>query len=234
MKTSRFPISLSDRDRLILEHVARHRLTWYPVLQQVFFAGQGTTAVHKVVSRLCRAGLLRTVKLLRRHHGFVLTPESARQFGTTLRSSELPGTQSLAIAFAVLHYVMSAHPSRVRLTRRELNASYPWMSHSWLGAPHSLDGQTCLELIRVDLGGSHDHVARKCDDDIQRRHNCEPLTQLMRQGHFRLVVLTTAKTKADLIRSALDKRRWPDGLSIRLVAIPPLSLLLTKGAHRAS
>jgi hypothetical protein len=48
-----------------------------------------------------------------------------------------------------------------------------------------------------------------------------------------LVVLTTAKTKADLIRSALDMHSWPDGMSIRLVAIPPLSLLLTKGAHRA-
>ena len=229
MNAARFAFSLSDRDRSILEHVARYRLTWYPVLQQVFFSDQGATAANKVLGRLCRAGLLRPIKLLLRHQGFVLTRKSALLLGISIRGRDLPGVQSLATAFAVLHYATSARNSRIRLTRSELREAFPWMPSIMLASPHCRDVSGCLELIRVDLGGSHDHVARKCGDDIQRRQSSTPFMQLVLQGLFRLVVLTTSKTKADLIRKSLNRSSWPQGLSIRLVIVAPLSLMLMKG-----
>jgi len=52
------------------------------------------------------------------------------------------------------------------------------MTEELLESPHCLDESrdpAVVELIRVDLGGKSDHVARKCHADIQLRRQQSPV-----------------------------------------------------------
>ena len=220
---------LSNRDREILDHIARHRLSVYRVLQPLYFADQGPTAAVKVVTRLCRTGLLKRVKMLRREHCFILTRRSAKVLGHAARQRTSPGPQSLPIDFAALMYA-SASPKRKRLTPHELKILFPWINRALATLPHcfdqSLSDLPCLELLRADLGGKPDHVARKCEADVRKRQHIPAFQDLLRQGRFRLVVITTTQGKADLIREAIDGHVWPDGLLIHLAVLPQLSSFL--------
>lgn len=221
---------LSPRDWAILKHVQRDHLTIYPVLNECFFHGQGPTAALKVAHRLCRAGFLRRAGLLRRQVCFVLTPHTAKLLGASTKRASFPGPQSLPIDFALLLYTSAAYALRKRLTRSELLGSYPWMTPALAALPHCLDqsqaASPCLELVRVDLGGKADHVARKCRADIGCRQTHDDFRKLLRAGQFRLVVITTTESKRDLIRQALDRHDWPRELAIHLVALPSLASFL--------
>jgi hypothetical protein len=205
-------------------------------LQHHYFADQGPTAAVKVISRLCRSGFLKRVKILRREHCFVLTGRSAKVLGHAARQRTSPGPQALPIDFAALMY-STASPNRKRLTPQELRSLYPWMSRALATLPHCLDQSLaespCLELLRTDLGGKPDHVARKCDGDVRKRRDIPSFQDLLRQGRFRLVVITMTQGKADLIRDALDSHLWPDGLVIQLVVLPQLSSFLGGPKHAA-
>ena len=130
-KPSSRPAPLSPRDRQILEHVARHHLSLHKIVHWRFFRGQGHTAAIKVISRLCRAGYLQRVRILRRQFGFVLTPFAAKLLGVSTKGSNFPGPQSLPIDVALLLYAASAQSSRLRLTRSELRSAYTWMTSAW-------------------------------------------------------------------------------------------------------
>ena len=91
--------------------------------------------------------------------------------------------------------------------------------------PYCLDEKQAppiLELIRVDLGGKPDHVARKCDTDIELRKPVKHLMARLRAGSFRLVVITATSNKAAAIRNSLSQHIWPSGLTIHLAIVPEL------------
>jgi hypothetical protein len=131
----------------------------------------------------------------------------------------------------------TACPNRKRLTPPELKTTFPWTNRALASLPHCLDvaleDSPCLELLRTDLGGKPDHVARKCEADIQMRRDIPAFQDLLRLGSFRLVVITTSQGKADLIREAIDGHVWPDGLLIHLAVLPQLSSFLG-GPNRAA
>ena len=52
------PIPLTGRDRQVLEHVARYRMTTTTTLRQSLFPKLSSNAVGKIANRLCRAGFL--------------------------------------------------------------------------------------------------------------------------------------------------------------------------------
>ena len=100
------------------------------------------------------------------------------------------------------------------------------MTPALTAAPHCLDESRtdapCLELIRVDLGGSADHVVRKCTHDIERRFTLAPFQQLLRTQQFRLVVITGTAPKAAAIRASVAHQHWPEGLAVHLSVVPDL------------
>jgi hypothetical protein len=232
--TSPRRLPFSDRDHAILKHVARYRISVYEVLQREFFPGHGPTAAIKVVKRLCRQGFLKRIALFGRKCGFVLTSRACKTLGASWRRDELPGPQSLPIDFAVLMYA-STRTRRRRLLPQELVSQFPWVDRALSASPHCIDeeqaGPGCLELIRVDLGGTPEHVARKCFQDVAKRRDKDAFGDLLHQGRFRLVVITTAKEKATLIRSAVDRHAWPAGLAIHLVVLPQLASFLARIHH---
>ena len=52
------PVIIRKRDRAILDHILRYRLTTNAVLHRTLFPEQSMNAVTKVTARLCQRGLL--------------------------------------------------------------------------------------------------------------------------------------------------------------------------------
>jgi len=224
---------LSTRDRYILEDVARYRLTTNEVLHTRFFRGQQSNAVTKVTARLCRLDYLRQFPLYHPRTYFTLGAHGAALLGLPENRAVPLGSQSLPTEYAVLAFATLGRTHHVRLTQNELAARYPDLKPGLLEQPHCLDETgTTLELVRVDLGGRPDHVARKCAADIRARATVEPFVRLLRGQQFRLVVVTCTCEKAAAIRGALNSRVWPDGLLIHLAVVPEL-VHLTRSLHHA-
>lgn len=223
------------RDRRILEHVARHRITTHQVLQRVFFPNKSVNATVKVTQRLCRAHLLERVPVLHRRCYFALTPDGAKEMGVSPKRTGPLGVQALPIEFAALHFSCLTDPHRRRLTTAELQSEYSWMEPAWVRAPHCLvvapSDRPCLELIRVAYRSRPDHIARKCQRDIQRRRGRREFLELVQEGRFRLVVIVATAEGAIAIRTALDGHVWPDGLAINLAVFAQLAPLLGGFRH---
>ena len=217
--------ALPGRDGHIIDHVVRHRISNNEIIQKLFFFGQQPNAVTKVTARLCRTNLLRKFPLYHPRTYFTLGSQAAQLLGLSSNRTLPLGPQSLPIEFGALAYATLGPRYQRRLTHRELRDCCPWLDDRLLDAPHCLNETTdppTLELIRVDLGGKPDHVARKCGADIQVRRRFPEFDALLRQSGFRLVVVTGTTDKAAAIRDSLDLHVWPDGLQIHLAVVPDL------------
>ena len=87
------------------------------------------------------------------------------------------------------------------------------------------ESDCALALMRVDLGGSADHVVRKCRADERRRMEDPRWRELIDAGRFRIVILTTTDEKAEAIRQSLA--RDPRKIRFTTVVIEDLIPLLT-------
>ena len=123
---------------------------------------------------------------------------------------------------------------RVRLTPTELVARYPWTPQSIRSQPHCLAGQPpteVLESIRVDLGGSPDHIARKCDADLQIRIGTAAFYKLLAAHQFRAIVLTGTTEKSAAIERSLSQHLWPSNYKFHIAVVPELLQLIPGGFH---
>ena len=224
---------ISERDRRIVEHVARYRLTTVEVLRRTVIGGLSANAVSKVANRLCDSGLLQKFTLLHPTRYYLLGEAGAKALGVGLHRTAPLGPQSLPMEYAVLAYsTLSKHP-RQRLTSDEVQKLCPWFPTAFVEAPHCFEEQQqILELIRIDLGGPADHVARKCSADVNERRRIREFDQYITSGHFRLVVVTATKEKSAAIRQALDRHDWPSGFALHPSIVPQL-LSLTASRHHA-
>lgn len=220
------------RDRLIVQHVGRFRITTNEVVHKLFFPHSQPNAVTKVTARLTAAGLLRQFPLYHPRAYFTLGEEGQAFLGLSGNRVLPLGPQSLPIEYGVLAYSTLGRVAHNRLSRRELQQQYPFLTEGLIEQPYT-ECENVLELIRVDLGGSADHVARKCVRDIELRGACIEFSSLMLEGRFRLVVVTCTTEKAAVIRTALDQHLWPEGLQIHLAVVPDL-ILLTASLQNAS
>jgi hypothetical protein len=82
-----------------------------------------------------------------------------------------------------------------------------------------------LELVRVDLGGSPNHVAKKTARDCSRRIDIPEFRKLVDDQRFQLVVLTTTTAKARLIRQAMEGLSWESNLRLHIATISRLTFL---------
>ena len=223
---------LTIRDRQIVEHVGRHRLTTVEVLRRTVLTGLSRNAVTKIVTRLCDTDYLQKYTLLHPTQYFVLGAAGANLFGLGLHRTTPLGPQSLPMDYAVLIYATLGKYSRIRLTKAEVLQRCPWLDPALADAPHCADEQHgVLELVRVDLGGPADHVARKCVADLNERRRLRDFSLLLAKGGFRLVIITATKEKATAVRQALDRHDWPDGLLIHFSVVSQLLSLSVSQNH---
>ena len=174
---------------------------------------------------MCRERLLAKHPLHHPQVYFTLGPRGAQQLGLPPHRACPLGPQALPTEFGALAYATLGPAYHHRLTTVELQERFPWLPAPMLDFPHCLDTSAqppVLELVRVELGGTPDHVARKCDGDIQARRPIREFQQLLNDKRFRLVVVTSSAHKAAAIRTALDQHLWPDGLQIHLAVVTQL------------
>ena len=220
---------LSMRDRQILEHVGRYRLTTNGILHRLLFDGQ-PNAVTKVTTRLTRHGYLCRHRFYHPRVYFTLGQRGVTLLGLPENRTLPLGPQSLPVEYGVLAYATLGTRPVLRLTRTELESTLPGIEPSLAEQAYCrVDSDHHeIELVRVDLGGAPDHVARKAQSDIQSRTESQTFRPMIRAGHFRLVVVTATAEKAAGIREALDRHRWPQGLSIHIAVVPDLLLLTVR------
>ena len=214
---------MSNRDEKIIQFTDRYRLATNAAFQRLIFDGQSLNAVSKVTARLCRQGWLCRYPLIPPEDYFTLGPAAVRQLGHSLRRSEPLGPQALPIDYAVLLY--ATHGDRRRLHVAELQASAPWLPDEFTYVPYCRTSGGILELIRVDLGGSPQHIAKKAATDCSRRLELPEFRQLVDDDKFQLVVLTTTSSKARLIRQAIEGLAWETRTRLHLATISRLTLL---------
>lgn len=210
-------------------------MTTNEVLHRVYFAGQQPNAVTKVTSRLCAHKFLSKFPLIYPQGYFRLGERSAAMLGLH-DSRTLPlGPQSLPTEYGVLSYATLRDEPLTRLTPKELQQRFPYFEPAWCEVAHVLrsGGQDVIELLRVDLGGAADHVARKVSNDVRIRLQSDEFKQLVRARAFRCVVITSTTEKAAAIQASLEAHQWPDGLAIHLAAVPNLLPLIPGGEHVA-
>jgi hypothetical protein len=213
---------LNSRDRQILDHVARYRLSTNAIVHAEFFRSNRLDAAMKVTARLVRDGWLHSYPFVGLRSYFVLTLAATRQCGVGEDRALPLGPQALPTDAAVLEYCLAGARKRRRMTPSELAQQFPEWPHALRAAPHALNSQGHLELIRVDHGAPADHVARKCLADITRRLAVPELEERIDAGQLTLVVLTPSSDKAAAIRRSLAAKEFPETLTIHLAVIPEL------------
>ena len=224
---------LSQRDQLILEHVARYRITTNEVVHKLHFRRQRPNAVTKVTARLTRLDSLRRATLDHPRAYFTLGSAGTAMLGLPENRALPLGPQSLPTEFGVLAFAALGRSTRRRLTRQELQERFPDFEQGIIEQAYCLDAAGVLELVRVDLGGAPDHIARKCRADMQSRLAAASFAKLIAAGQFRLVVVSCTTEKAAAIGEALQRHLWPDGLLFHLAVVPEL-ILLTASLNDAS
>lgn len=220
---------LTARDRQILEHVARYRMTTIQALRHAVAPGISLNAVGKVANRLCSVNLLAKYPLAHPTQYFVLGSLGAKLLGIGVHRTTPLGPQSLPLEYAVLLHSVVGKRARYRLITNELLERWPWLPPQLARAPHCLDSNAeVIELVRVDLGGPADHVARRAVRDVTLRRRLPQFLPAVAQGQFRLVLITAAKSKAQAIRLALEHHDWPAGLQLHFSVVSQLLCLHTR------
>lgn len=221
----------TNRDRLVLEHVARYRLTTLKVLSRAVLPGLSRNALNKIANRLCAANFLQKYTLLHPTRYFVLGEAGARALGVGIHRATPLGPQSLPLEFAVLAYATLGNKPHKRLTSSDVRQRCPWLPAALADTPHCVDQADVLELVRVDLGGPVDHVARKCVADITERCRLPEFAPFVAAGRFRFVVITATSEKATAVHKALDRHDWPRGLLIHFSVVSQLLSLTASQNH---
>lgn len=219
---------MPDRDQTIIDLTNRYRIGTNAAFKQLAFEGQSMNAVTKVTARLCRQGMLQRYPLIPPEDYFTLGPRSAKQLGHSMRRTEPLGPQALPIDYAVLLYATNG--DRTRLIPEELKQAATWMPSELTHAPYCKTSKGILELIRVDLGGTPQHVAKKSAADCSRRMEVPEFRQLIENDRFQFVVLTTTSSKARLIRQAIESMSWEHRVRLHLAMIPRLTQLQLRNA----
>lgn len=223
-------IRLGDRDYEIFEHILRYHMTTREVLHRLFFSDSDPNAVTKVLSRLTEHEYVRRYEMYPQRSYYVLGPEATKLLGCSPKRFEPLGPLALAREFAVLAYCCLSNDKRVRLTVREVAQIQADLLQPKLDSSHYYldDDGTARRLayIRVDCGGSADHIVRKCREDIRRRERLAAFAPYINSQRFLISLVTAREEKAAVIHEALKRQQWP--CLFRIETVPELAQLITR------
>ena len=223
---------LGDRDYEIFEHIMRYRLTVPEVLHKLFFSDSELNAVTKVTSRLVLHNYLNRHELYGPRSYFTVGPEAARFLGLSHKKTKALGPQALAQEFGTLAYCLFSEETRERLLVREVADQFPNLLVGRLDSSHyylDREGErTRLAFIRIDQGGTPDHIVRKCQSDLSARESVGAFRELIETDRFLIAIGTTHEDKAAAIRQSLRRQQWP--IRFRIEVIPDLIQLIGRAA----
>ncbi len=223
-------IRLGDRDYEIFEHILRYHMTTREVLHRLFFSDSDPNAVTKVLSRLTEHEYVRRYEMYPQRSYYVLGPQATKLLGTSLKRFKPLGPLALAREFATLAFCCLSNEKRVRLTVREIHDRHPQLVQPEIDSSHYYldnDGTTTrLAYIRVDGGGTVDHILRKCRDDVRHRIRHQTFRDLVDNDRFMIAVVTAREEKAAFLHDAIKRQDWK--CRFRIETVPELAQLITR------
>lgn len=220
---------LTARDREIIEHVVNNRISTNEAIQKLFFDETHASSVTRATAKLCGTGWLAAFPLIYPSKYFIPGKLAAAAYGLPIGRTYPLGPQSLPTEYALLEYIVANSPHVMRLTAEQLQKRLAWYAPEWMLAPHCLRHRaegSVLELVRVDLGGPADHIARKCRRDIGLRQRAVEFMPLLARQEFCQVIITGSTQKAAAIQQAIEQHRWPEKLTFRIAVFVSLIPLL--------
>ncbi len=227
--TGRIRAQLGARDRKIIADLLLYRLVTNELMGARHLPVSKANAVTKVSSRLVRDGWLTPYNLFDKRLYFVPGKTLVRHFGLPTSRTRPLGTQTLAVQLALATYCITAEPVLSLVDPSKLATAFPWLPTPLRKLPHVLqleDPTQPVRLIRVDLGGTPDHVALKAKRDIKMREAVGGYRALLEARRLTLVVITSTEIKSGLIKEAIRKRDWPKNMRFQVVVVDDLFTLL--------
>ena len=220
---------LSDRDREILRHVARYKLSTIAMLHRLFCPQSQENAAAKIATRLSRSRWLRAYPLYERYKYLALTSKAVSALGAPRRSSGALGGQALTNAYGCLCYCVES--GATKLTDQEFRLAFPNLDLPGLAcenycletAPNS--SALRLTLIKVDHGAAATRVVSRLKRGIVKRYGSPGFRGYIDAERFAVVVLAATAGKRDQIEQEI-RTALGSLLPCRVVAVAELAQLL--------
>ncbi len=175
-------------------------------------------AITKITSRLVRQGWLNDYPLFGALKYFVPGPVLIAFAGLSASRVQPLGPQSLAMNLAALEFCR-CKPELSVASKSDLASEFSWLPPKLRSGKYILERDAknvVLRLVRTDLGGDSEHVAKRCNRDISRRMQVPQFAALVRSGQVVMVVITASEVKGHAIRVSISKRTWPKGLTFQI------------------
>lgn len=211
----------SDRDRQILNHVHRYRLTTREFLQRACFEDASESAVAKVVTRLVRSRLLRERRLATGLTYYVLGPQGQQAVGAAPHSGRKFTEQSFPVAYGFLAFCLSAGVRR--LTAAEFQTAFPELCRERMKAgAYYVDAQQTpcrLGTVLLDRGNPPKQILRKLDRLLAQHYRTPAFAALIQSRRFCVTIITASPVKKRLLDSAVKQTvRGPAHIEVVVVS----------------
>ena len=235
-------IELTDRDRQLLAHVARYRVTRAKTVARLFFGQTDLNAApaeraKSRLKKLVRHEFLAAEELYRGapRHGkyYLLTRKSARLIGESPDLAKKPGHQALLRRLGVLSYCCHSTPAHTRLSRSELAELFPGLvpnANSPINdyfVDRAGEGDR-FALVRIIIDGGKEvrrHTSRMAS--IIRQEQSRPdLRPLFGDSAYELAFVAPDREKARAVRDAHLAHPLTKTIPLRLAVLPELVQLL--------
>ena len=214
----------------LLDHLARYRLTVFPVLQQLpLFSLCGPRQIKDLLRQCQRQSLIGSAPL---HHGaryWYLDAVGAHACGLPEERIGPLSEWAKIRAMAMLRFCCLSDRPRQRLCDHDLATAFPVLYRPGLPNGYYFDAAAGgrLGLARLDVGrrGRWDRIVQSVREDIDSHLRQPGFRQVILAGRFEISVLTVFRQKAGRIYESLvgDARRIP----VQVVALPELLPLIT-------
>lgn len=222
-------MKLQDRDRNVIKHIARYRMTVKEALLRMpCFENSSEEVVKKALGRLRRGGYVSSKPLYENRSYWHLTPRGANEALEHERLGAPLKEEPKRRAFAILSFCCLGDTPRTRLTPREFKEKFPSFYVPGDRVDYYLDKErkvARLGYIRVDSRGLSSRWTRiigQLHRDIQKRADRPAFRDLILQRRFAIAVLTATEEKAERLQELVDEQNFPPEIELKFHVIPEL------------
>ncbi len=208
-------IRLTDRDRRILKHVERQRMTTIEAVQTVFFPHNERDAAKSTLRRLYGAPpdhlYLCPEPLDARRVYYRLTPKGARLIGAAKEAARPLGLQARVERYALLWFFCVECPGKrtpfhPRKFPEQFKLQGERLPRKNFYVEEDASGEVCLGYVMVDHRADTRRLVRKAAATLQRFLRRGWFDEYLRAGAFALTVLTATEEKQKSLERALQRR----------------------------
>ena len=237
-------IQVTDRDRRILQHVARQRMTTVEAVQALFFPDNKRDAAKSTLRRLYGSPpeyrFLHPEPLDARRVYYRLTPPGAKLIGAAKEAAQPLGVQARVERYALLWFFCIDRPQqRSIFDPRKFPDQFPIHGERLPRKAFYLDeddaGDVRLGYVLVDHRSDGRRLVRKAGQMLQRFLRRGWFDDFVKACAFELTVLTATEEKRATLLRALD-RKLPgflqphrDSLGVTAVDALPVQVKVVPG-----